>query len=399
MERNFMASLPEEGGGGELAKATIVPLGTYVGKKGDGKNAKDEKPITVLFNPKEYTIEKSVNWQSKGTVGKDGEHIEYTGGDNETLAMELFCDTTRQDIDVRAFTDQIRALTQIDEDLGHPRLVEFRWGTFAFRGVITRLSQKFTHFNRAGTPVRASLNITFKESKPLWMAELAQRRSEYKDIDIIKYGCHGLPRRDSLVGEGTDWGEGLPGNRGGGDHDVGGVRPTPGRGGGDHGGDFGGDGDGRNPTGLRDPANFFGGGGNPDPKPGVIPPGGDRPGTRPGGGVNPGGVGGQGSDPKPRLTLRRLGARTCKVGEELELQVQFANCDEVTLRCEPADGFKILQASLREPAKIKIKGNKDGMANIIAEGMKGGQAAVKDEVKVKCVGQHLKLEDFGYLAG
>jgi nucleoid-associated protein YgaU len=41
------------------------------------------------------------------------------------------------------------------------------WGGLRFKAVIERLSQRFTMFREDGVPVRATLNVTFKEYKTI----------------------------------------------------------------------------------------------------------------------------------------------------------------------------------------------------------------------------------------
>ena len=152
------------GGGGELVKATLTPLGIYLGKDPAKRGRFSEQdPITVLFNPKEFSLEKSIDWKFHPTAGVDGELVEFTGSGGETLSFQLFADTSVAGTDVRAFTELIRALTYPDEEMGHPRVVRFDWGDFTFKGFITKLVQKFTHHHRDGTPVRATLDVTIRE--------------------------------------------------------------------------------------------------------------------------------------------------------------------------------------------------------------------------------------------
>ena len=45
-------------------------------------------------------------------------------------------------------------------------MVEFQWGkTWSFKAVITDISQKFTLFRSDGTPVRATLDVSFLQAK------------------------------------------------------------------------------------------------------------------------------------------------------------------------------------------------------------------------------------------
>jgi nucleoid-associated protein YgaU len=47
---------------------------------------------------------------------------------------------------------------------GQPPRCEFRWGTmWSFKAVVAQISQKFTLFLPDGTPVRATLDVTFRQ--------------------------------------------------------------------------------------------------------------------------------------------------------------------------------------------------------------------------------------------
>ena len=137
----------------------------------------------VLFNPAEYSIEKGNTFQSTSLPGLATPVTQFVTGNADTLSMELYFDTyaksSRHDSlvqreDVRNYTRQIANLMEIDPSLHAPPLVEFTWGPpigspegLQFRGIIEKVSQKFTYFLDDGTPVRATLNVTFKEYKPV----------------------------------------------------------------------------------------------------------------------------------------------------------------------------------------------------------------------------------------
>jgi len=135
---------------GELAKAKILDLDM-------------NKEITVMFNPKEYTISKSVSWQDHKTPGLNAPPQEFTMGSGRTLNVDLFFDTSNNWSDVRVHTKKIYDLTLIKEKTHRPSLCKFEWGSLTFQGVITQLSQHFTMFNKKGHPVRATLTVDFKE--------------------------------------------------------------------------------------------------------------------------------------------------------------------------------------------------------------------------------------------
>jgi nucleoid-associated protein YgaU len=145
-----------------LAKAAILNLDT------------GEPPIRCMFNPKEYTFNKANSWKAGDTKGSNVPPLEFERGQPATLQLQLLFDTYAEGKDVRKeYTDAIWKLMQVDESLkdkknkkGRPARTRFQWGkTWSFEGVITKIAQKFTLFLPDGTPVRATLDVTFQQTK------------------------------------------------------------------------------------------------------------------------------------------------------------------------------------------------------------------------------------------
>ncbi len=138
-----------------LEKATIKIL--------RGKRRGEE--IKALFNPTEYTQEISNTYDEKKLPGLRNPVLRFVNGDIQTLSMDLFFDTwtdgNRQDVSV--FTRSITSILHIDEQLGEPSEVEFAWGSLIFKAYIVSVSQRYTMFNDDGTPVRATLSVSFKQ--------------------------------------------------------------------------------------------------------------------------------------------------------------------------------------------------------------------------------------------
>ena len=179
---------------GELAKAEIkVVDGSKVGQT-----------VECMFRPKEYTITKQNNWQPGEAKGKDVPQLEFTGGGASNLTMELFFDTYESGNDVREYTNKIWELMAIDDKLadkinkkGRPPLVQFQWGpVISFKAVITNITQKFTMFKANGTPVRATLNVTFKE---------AEKPGKYPFQNPTTSSTPGYKLRVIKEGESLDW--------------------------------------------------------------------------------------------------------------------------------------------------------------------------------------------------
>ena len=152
----------------QLKKATITVL--------DG--ADKGKVITVLFNPTEYTFERTNSYKATPVPGLGSPLLQFVNGELDQLSMELFLDdyTDREgptsllqkekDPLAKRLRD-ISQLLEIDRDLHAPPPVRFNWGPMEFSAVIEKLGRKVTMFHPDGSPARAALAITFKEYRTL----------------------------------------------------------------------------------------------------------------------------------------------------------------------------------------------------------------------------------------
>jgi hypothetical protein len=146
-----------------LARAVIINLDNPI-----------STPLPCMFNPKEYSLTKSNQWNEGQVAGKDVPEFTFASGKPATLQMQLFFDTFAERIDVReVYTDRIWDLMLVDKKLidhttqkGRPPRVRFLWGkSWTFDAVITSIKQQFTLFLDTGMPVRAMLDITFQQIK------------------------------------------------------------------------------------------------------------------------------------------------------------------------------------------------------------------------------------------
>ena len=128
------------------------------------------EPITVLFNPFEYSIERANVYKATAVPGLSGPLIQFINGDADVLSMELFLDDytdAPRGRSVRERLDDMASLLEIDPKLHAPPQVRFIWGKLSFKAIIEKLSRKITLFRPDGTPARATLNVSFKEYKTL----------------------------------------------------------------------------------------------------------------------------------------------------------------------------------------------------------------------------------------
>jgi hypothetical protein len=140
----------------------------------------NDEQIPCYFNPKEYTFAKSNNWTPAPKAGSNVPQLNFGGGQAGTLQLELFFDTytrgAQTPVDVRReYTDKIWRLMVIDPKLtdnknkkGRPPTVRFQFGpAVSFNAIITSISQKFTLFALDGTPVRATLTVSFQQNQDI----------------------------------------------------------------------------------------------------------------------------------------------------------------------------------------------------------------------------------------
>jgi hypothetical protein len=118
--------------------------------------------VDVLFNPNEYALESSNQYAWHTIPGLNQPIAQFVSGEATTLSMDLFFDTYEAGKDVRTHTSKITGLLDVDKDLHAPPMCKFVWGTLQFKGIVEKVSQKYTMFLETGVPVRATLSVTFK---------------------------------------------------------------------------------------------------------------------------------------------------------------------------------------------------------------------------------------------
>jgi hypothetical protein len=136
--------------------------------------------IKALFNPEKYTLNKGVQIAEIAIPGLDSPVLQFVRGQNEKITLELFFDTTQYGMvdnvkDVREETKKIYYLLKINRETHAPPRCRLRWGAggqlFSFGYapepwcVLESVSEEFNLFSPTGVPLRAKLNVTFREYK------------------------------------------------------------------------------------------------------------------------------------------------------------------------------------------------------------------------------------------
>lgn len=127
----------------------------------------------VQFNPTEYTLEKAAQIAEIAIPGLDSPILQFIRGQSEKLTLDLFFDTTDSGMgdDAVSVTTRTTAFYQsvkMQSNTHAPPRVHFIWGDdLSFSAVVENVRQQFTLFSPSGTPLRATLSVTFREYKTL----------------------------------------------------------------------------------------------------------------------------------------------------------------------------------------------------------------------------------------
>jgi hypothetical protein len=181
--------------------------------------------VPCLFNPEEFTVEKSNQFAEVNIPGLSSPIYQFVRGNARSVSLELFFDTYENKLikDVRIFTDRItgwdagsmfsglpnavKGLMDIDSDLHAPPICLFVWGTFIFQCIIERVSKRFTMFLPEGIPVRATLSVTLKEYREvdIQVKELDLHSADLTKSWVVKQGDNLWAIAAKEYGDPADW--------------------------------------------------------------------------------------------------------------------------------------------------------------------------------------------------
>jgi hypothetical protein len=161
------------------------------------------KELQVLFNPERYTLNKGVQIAEIAIPGLDSPVLQFVRGQNEKITMELFFDTTQfgllDDVkDVRIETRKLYDLVKINQRTHAPPRCELFWGdqlfsfgsTLSPQCVVESISEEFNLFSPKGIPLRAKLNVTFREYKTVeqQLKETLKHSSDRRKVRVLGRG-------------------------------------------------------------------------------------------------------------------------------------------------------------------------------------------------------------------
>jgi hypothetical protein len=185
-------------------------------------------PLSVSFNPTEYTLNKGAQIAEIAIPGLDSPILQFVRGQTETLSLDLFFDSTESGMDdsaisVTMLTDQFYQLVKIDGTNHAPPVCFFSWGAtfpgqrnygatgsqgrYGFKCVVESVRQRFTLFSPLGVPLRATLTVSLKEYKTLseQIAELNLQSPDHTHSHVVQIGETLSQISASVYNDPTQW--------------------------------------------------------------------------------------------------------------------------------------------------------------------------------------------------
>lgn len=144
----------------------------------------------VMFNPHEYSLNKTINYAETAVPGLSAPILQFVNGNMRTLEMELFVDTYEETRDVRDETRKILDLMEIQPDTHAPPVLVFTWGSLSFTCVLANAAQRFVMFLPDGFPCRAHLQVTFNEFRnvDLEAKEIKRETADFSTLYRVSQG-------------------------------------------------------------------------------------------------------------------------------------------------------------------------------------------------------------------
>jgi nucleoid-associated protein YgaU len=147
-------------------------------------------PITLLFNPTEYQVQKSNNFAEIAIPGLETPPLQYVRGAARKLTTELLIDTSDTLEDVRKRTDPLQNLMKINGELHAPPILRLVWDGEVFLGVVESLTVTFVLFMPTGVPLRAKIGLALIEYRTVeeQIAETPRHSPDVEKSHVVRRG-------------------------------------------------------------------------------------------------------------------------------------------------------------------------------------------------------------------
>jgi hypothetical protein len=158
------------------------------------------KEFTVMYNPNTFSQSYRSVWNSETPEGGTAESQNYRRLESDSVSFEFLFDGTgvsstgesailtigaSTDTDGEYVQKQIEDFLDITQKINpsthQPNFLQLSWGTFVFNGVMESAEITYKLFHSSGSPLRATINATFKESVSQ-AAQAAEARKQSPDL-------------------------------------------------------------------------------------------------------------------------------------------------------------------------------------------------------------------------
>ncbi len=170
--------------------------------RGEGIN------LVVQYNPTEYALAKTTKIEATETKGLNASELQFNRGENEKLTLTLLFDATLTGGDVRGPCDELRRLAQIIPGKDRIPIVTVTWGSaLSFKAITDSVNRKFTLFDDAGKPLRATVTVSFREykTKAELLAEIKGQASPHTRRWVVQRGDTLAGIAAEVLGDAAAW--------------------------------------------------------------------------------------------------------------------------------------------------------------------------------------------------
>jgi len=175
--------------------------------------------IKCYFNPTEYSIAKTNNWNPKEVTGQSTPKLEFGGGQPRKMELSLLFDQTMPPFTMGVSEATALLLDAMEVPSGQnagtptaaPPFITFGWGKLKFKGACTSLTCTYKLFTPEGQALRADVKLSLtqtgeppKGQNPTTRAQAGFGVHRVKDGDTlpsISYSAYGDATKWRLIAE------------------------------------------------------------------------------------------------------------------------------------------------------------------------------------------------------
>ena len=217
-----------------LTKIATMAIAKFIGMPTSLIIMKEPTPeaIPIQFNPSEYKISSRSTFSERERTRKDDPVVSFGGAPMSTLTVRLYFNddeptsissigtgikdlvTGKDKPGMLKSIDKIASLTKINGENHSPPAVAFVWGATRFIGYVRDVNTAFTMFDKAGKPLRATVDLSImgeatladERASPLMSPDRTKAKTLTEDASIFSIAEkeYGDPREWRRIADAND---------------------------------------------------------------------------------------------------------------------------------------------------------------------------------------------------